>query len=211
MKGVWKGIVAASGIALVAVLLFAPLSSSERTVMAPDPSSFANAMTFADGQLSYVPTVQAGRSSLAYRWFGVGPPPSYESSYGCDTPQYVCSYSITSSYPDVFIAPRDSQPVPQVDISQVHLTLNQSEFASVIVTFVLRNDGVEAAMPSVTLNGTLTSVTYAPQADPGQSVPYSFTVYTPGAPNIGDHYFLKMGIMSTGAEAFWFGYAQVES
>jgi len=203
--------VAAAGIALVLVLLFAPLANTERAVMAPDPSSFADAMESSLGQLSYLPVNQTGHSSLAYLWFGVGPPPSYESSVRCDTPQFICSYVATSSYPDVFIF-LNAPPTPEVDISQVHLRLNRSELVFINVTFVLRNNGPAPVDTSVTLNGTLLSVTYKnpPAASPGQSTTYSFVVYPPSIPKSGDHYFVKIGISSTGGGGFWWTYAPVE-
>jgi hypothetical protein len=204
-------LVATAGIALVVVLLFAPLANTERTVMAPDPSSFVDAFEFSLGQLSYLPVNQTGHSSLAYLWFGVGPPPSYESSNRCDTPQFVCSYDATSPYPDVFLALNGTQPIPQVDISQLHLRLNQSEFASVVVSFELRNNGPSAVEPRVILNGTMLSAGYAQVTNSSQSTTYSIVVYPAIIPRIGDHYFVEMGIASTGgAGASWWSYAQLE-
>jgi hypothetical protein len=202
--------VAAAVVALVVVMLFAPIVNTERTVMAPDPSSFYDSFVFNLGQLSYLPVNQTGHSSLAYEWFGVGPPPSYGSSHRCDTPQFVCSYDASSPYPDVFLALNSTRTIPSVDISQLHLRLNQSEFASVGITFVLRNGGASVVEPRVVLNGTLMSAGYAPVTNSSQSTTYSLVVYPAAVPRIGDHYFVEINIASTGAEASWWSYRQVE-
>jgi predicted Abi (CAAX) family protease len=203
-------VVAIAGVALLLVFLFAPFSNSERTIIAPDPSSYAGAVSLALGQLSYLPVSQVGHSSLAYLWFGVGPSPSYDSSNRCDTTQFVCSYEATSTFPEVFLALNSTQPIPIVDISQLHLRLNQSEFVSIVVTFMLRNDGAAVVEPSVTLNGTVSSLFQYAVTNPEQSTSYSIAVYPAVIPKLGDHYFVKIVIASTPGEAFWFGYAQVE-
>ena len=178
--------------------------------MAPDPSSYDGAVSLALGQLSYLPVIQVGHSSLAYLWFGVGPPPSYASSVRCDTPEFVCSYEATSSYPEVFLVLSGTQPAPNVDISQLHLSLNQSEFVSVNVAFLLRNDGAAVVEPSATLNGTQSSLFHAAMTSPSESTSYSISVYPAVIPKPGDHYFVKIVIASTTGVAYWFGYAQVE-
>ncbi len=188
MNAVWK---AAVPVALLAVLLFLPVFACGRTVMAPDPSSLNETALFQLGELSYLSARETGQTSLSYLWFGLGLSP-YRGSYDCSTAGFACTYTPTSSYPDVTIVPPLGGQAPSLDISQIHVTLNKSEFTTLNVTFAMRNKGAQPAFGYIYLNESSAAGYNFTVVDPGQSAVCRYTVYPATVPSPGDHYFLKI-------------------
>jgi len=191
-------------LAILLVILMVPFESCQRTVLAPDLSAFDPTVYFT-GQISYVPVTQESHASLAYTLLGLGASP-YNSSYSCSDAQFYCTYAPGSPYPDVFLAGTGYPSDPHVGISHIHVTLNGSEFKSVVVSFVLENDLSVPASVNVEINSSL-APTSPHGVQPGNSSQCSFTIYPSTIPEPGDHLFLKVMVLSG---YFWFKYVQIE-
>jgi hypothetical protein len=190
MKANWKVAALASIIVILLILLFVPVASTERIILAPDPSSINETTVLSSGELSYVSVRQTGSATLAYAWFGVGFSP-YADSYDCSVAEFTCSYAPTSSYPDVTIFPSTVLAPPEVEVSQIHVTQNVTEPTSLVTSFVVTNNGGDIIGVYIYLNET-SSASEGPIISPGESQNCTFSVYPPTAPSPGDHYFLKI-------------------
>lgn len=202
---------AAAVLIVLVVFVFAPVVAYSRAVEVLDRSTFVGF-----GIQGYSPNFTSAQEtaygSLSYSLLGFGAAPSFRTSYsfGYFDQGTGRNATLTVIYrdlptPDLAISPGS----PTFQVESIQLRKNDSALGGVTLTMTIKNLSSEPlslyAQVDVTSSPLFTSATLSPSA----TATYSFTVWPPSQPQVGQHCQVVILAFSGTSELYTRYWAQV--